>query len=359
MLDADLIIPITGRRLALPEGPIFHLQRAEEAGYEIGAFRGWAGYKDLGSDATTDGLVLFQHVLSFGGTDKGGRTGVHCHLAHVHIVIPTSGRGVFSYDGVVTEAVPGAVIVQHGGTVHDQFEYSYSGLPEAENRKTPVSVDPTPVGAPMQSFGFLEFFVPRTIADVEIVPPAAVTEKDQRTAWSHPYHAAGARYFLQDADESSAAYRPVAGQPELEARDAQTWAATGGLVATWIVRAAIGAPTTGAQVSIGIPGETGGLEVLHMVGGSARFLKTGGGEIILNAGDSLTMSQGLASGPFEPSADMRLLVFFVAAKAQLLKERTPEEIEQVEALGPRIITRREVRPEGDARPINFLRDGVG
>ena len=33
-----------------------------------------------------------------------------------------------------------------------------------------------------------------------------------------------------------AAYRPVAGRPDLEARDAQTWDASGRYVATWIVR---------------------------------------------------------------------------------------------------------------------------
>ena len=36
---------------------------------------------------------------------------------------------------------------------------------------------------------FLELFVPATMAHVEIVPPAAVTEADQSTAWRHPYHA--------------------------------------------------------------------------------------------------------------------------------------------------------------------------
>src|SRR5580658_7695411 len=195
----DAIVPITGRRLTLPPGPIFALQRAADADYELGAFRAWAGYKDLGCDAATDGLVLLQHVISFGPTEQSGRTGIHCHLAHVHIVIPTSGRGVFSYDGVVTEAAPGQVIVQHGGTVHDQFSYSYVAAPSEETKRTPLSLEPTPPGDAPQSFGFLELFVPRTIADVEIVPPAEVTPDDQATAWDHPYHAAGASYAMQGA----------------------------------------------------------------------------------------------------------------------------------------------------------------
>jgi quercetin dioxygenase-like cupin family protein len=353
---SDPIVPITGRLLALPAGQIFALQRSEAAEHELGAFRAWAGYKDLGSDAATDGLVLFQHVLSFGPTSAGGRTGVHCHLAHVHIVIPTSGRGVFSYDGVVTEAVPGGVIVQHGGTVHDQFDYSYVAASEAENRATPQSVDPLPPGAPERSFGFLEFFVPRTIADVEIVPPAAVSVEDQRTAWAHPYHAAGAHYALQPPEAPGAAYRPVTDRPDLEARDADTWGPTGGLVATWILRPASDEARKGEPLSPEIAGEADGLEVLYMMSGSARFRGADDEAFVLNAGDTLTASQGLVLGPFDPAPGMRLIKFFVAARAQQLRERTPAEIEHLEALGPAIITAREVRPEGDVRPINVLVD---
>lgn len=353
---ADETAPITGRRLTLPQGRIFCLQRSGEADHVIGAFRQWAGYKDLGSDAATDGLVLFQHVLSFGPTETGGRTGIHCHLAHVHIVIPTSGLGVFSYDGVVTEAAPGSVIVQHGGTIHDQFSYSYKAASGFENRRTPQSVDPPRAGEEMSSFGFLEFFVPRTIADVEVVAPEAVSEADQATAWNHPYHAADGRYFIQPADAPGGAYRPVAGRGDLEARDAQTWSPSGNLVATWIIRAAQTAPSPAPPISLGVPGETGGLDVFYMLAGSARFSRTGGEAFALSAGDCLTASHGLVDDPMAPSPDMRLIRFFVAARAQLLRERTPAEIEHVEALGPRIITARAVRRDGDTQPVNFMHD---
>ena len=103
--DIHEVVPITGRQLTLPQGPVFAVNRAADADYELGAFRAWAGYRDLGSDAATNGLALFQHVISFGPSEQSGRTDIHCHLAHVHIAVPTSGRGVFSYDGVVTEAV--------------------------------------------------------------------------------------------------------------------------------------------------------------------------------------------------------------------------------------------------------------
>jgi hypothetical protein len=39
-----------------------------------------------------------------------------------------------------------------------------------------------------------------------------------------------------------------------------------------------------------------------------------------------------------------------------LRERTPAEIARLIALGPRIVTRRQVRPAGDRRPVNFLAD---
>ncbi len=356
LADADEIVPITGRRLTLPAGPIFHLQRADQAGYEIGAFRRWAGYKNLGSDEATLGLAHFQHVLSFAASGDTGRTGVHGHFAHVHIVIPTSGRGIFSYDGVETEAVPGLVITQHGGTIHDQFQYSYAATSHDDNCRTPQSLEPTPAGAEMRSFGFLELFVPQTLADVEIIAPEAVTLEDQHTAWEHPYHTAGARFDLQPADSPGAAYRPVAGRDDLEARDAGTWEPTGGLVATWIIRPASTPATTDSPVSLGLPGEAGCVDILYMVSGSARFQREGGDDVLMSAGDTLTCTPGLVGEPFGPTPDMRLLRFSIAAKATQLRERTADEIKRLEALGPRIITRRDVRPAGDARPVNCLRD---
>ena len=348
---AQATVPITGRRLTTPAGPIFNLRRAGESDYELGEFRAWAGYKDLGSDAATAGLAHFQHVVSFAGTEAAGRTGIHAHFAHAHIVIPTSGRGVFSYDGVVTEAVPGVFIAQHGGTIHDQFAYSFA---VGSRAGTPLSVEPV-ADAAAQSFGFLELFVPRFFANVEIVSPKAVSEVDQRTAWDHPYHAAGAGFSMQEAGAPGAAYGPVAALERLEARDAGTWGPTGGLVATWFVRPAVGAAAP--EVGIEAPNETGGIDILFMSKGSASFARAEGETVHLSAGDTLTCSQGLVCNAFDCSPDMRLVKFFIAAKAQHLQERTPEEIARLEAFGPDIITRREVRPEGDTRPVNFLRDG--
>jgi hypothetical protein len=289
-------------------------------------------------------------VVSFSGTEAAGRTGIHAHFAHAHIVIPTSGRGVFSYDGLVTEAVPGVIIAQHGGTIHDQFSYSYA----ADGAPPPLSVDPMPQ-ATAQSFGFLELFVPKSFANVEIIPPEAVSEADQNTAWDHPYHAAGADFFVQDAGDGDAAYRPVANRQDLQARDAGTGRPSGGLVATWIVRSAT-AGAAGPEVSIETPGETGGIDILFMANGSATFPRDGGEPVRLEAGDTLTCNQGLVGDPIDVSPDMRLVKFFIAARAQQLRERTAEEIARLEALGSDIITRREVRLKGDTRGVNFLRD---
>jgi hypothetical protein len=295
-------------------------------------------------------------VLSFGPSEDSGRTGIHCHLAHVHIVIPSSGRGAFSYDGVVTEALPGSVIVQHGGTVHDQFSYSYAAASAEENCKTPLTVDPAAPGAPPQSFSFLEFFVPRTVADVEFVTPAEVTAQDQATAWDHSYHAAGAGYALQGPDDPGAAWRPVEDLADFQLRDAETWFPTNRLVATQILRAAAEGPAAGAPVSLAIPGEAGGIEVFLVVQGAVDLHAPDGSALTLETGDCLTCTAGLAGAPQAPSADLRLLRFYVSARAEALHERAPDEIERLEALGPALVRRREVRPEGDARPINFLSD---
>lgn len=351
--------PMTGRLLTLPTGPFFHLQRAEKSTYRIGEFRAWAGYKNLGTDVATHDLAHFQHVLSFAATEQAGRTGVHAHLAHAHIVIPTSGQGTFSYDGVITVAVLGMVIVQHGGTVHDQFNYSYAAASDEENRRTPLAVEGPAAGTPLRSFGFLELFVPRAFANVEIVPPGAVTPTDQATAWDHPYHAPG-HFALQREEAPDAAYRPVAGHDDLEARDAGTWDASDRLVATWILRPVATGSTSAAltPMTLGIVGESGGIEIFYMVSGSGRFRPAGGAEVWLHAGDTSTHSQGELEGPFEVSPDFRLLRFFIAARAQLLRERTPAEIARIEALGPAIIRGREIRPPNDTRPVNALRDAA-
>ncbi len=347
------VVPITGRQLTVPEGPVFALQRAADADYELGAFRAWAGYRDLGSDAATSGLALFQHVISFGPSEASGRTGIHCHLAHVHIVIPTSGRGAFSYDGVVTEAVPGDVIVQHGGTVHDQFAYSYAPAPPEQNKKTPISLEPVPADAPPRSFGFLELFVPSLIANVELVPPAEVTAADQATAWDHPYHAPGGSYFLQTAGAPTAAYHPVAGHPGLEARDCHTWEPTGELVATWIVRAGAG---TGREVSLDLPGEVTGLTLAFVASGSATVQGDDGVAIVVGPGDAFTGFGTEIRLAAESAPNLRLVLFKISKRAEALRERTPDEIKRLEALGPAIVTRRVVRPAHDDRPVNFLTD---
>jgi hypothetical protein len=247
------------------------------------------------------------------------------------------------------------VIVQHGGTLHDQFDYSYVPASGAETRRTQQTIDPVPPGAPPRSFSFLELFVPKLFANVEVVPPDAVTEADQAAAWDHPYHAKGGRFSMQAHDDPAAAWRPVAGREDLEARDAATWGPSGGLVATWFVRPA--APLTkGRPVVLGVAGERGGIDIRYMVQGSAKFARPDGEEFVLAAGDALTCSQGLAGDAFASSPDMRMVRFFIAARAQALRERTPEEIAAVEALGARIVTRREVRPGGDARPVNFLHE---
>ena len=87
------------------------------------------------------------------------------------------------------------------------------------------------------------------------------------------------------------------------------------LVATWIIRPASGAVSKGRPVSLEVPGEKDGINILYMVAGSARFLRKDGEEVTLRAGDALTHDQGALGDPFGCSPDMSLLRFFIAARA--------------------------------------------
>ncbi len=116
------------------------------------------------------------------------------------------------------------------------------------------------------------------MAHVEIVPPKAVTDTDQRTAWRIPTMPRAPRFAIQRADDLDAAYRRGLRPAPAEARDGRTWRASGGLVATWFVRpvSSGSASALAPPLALEIPGETGGLELLFMVGGSPRSCATMG-----------------------------------------------------------------------------------
>ncbi len=166
--------------------------------------------------------------------------------------------------------------------------------------------------------------MPRTIANVEIVPPADVTDDDQATGLgSIRTTAAGASYAMQAADAPTASYHPLASSPGLEARDCRTWEPSAELVATWIVRPATGA-VQGHDVRLSIPGETGGLSILFMASGAATFEREGGEPVTLHAGDCLTCSAGLVRRP-DPAVARTCgcWCFTSSARAEALQERPP------------------------------------
>ena len=140
----------------------------------------------------------------------------------------------------------------------------------------------------------------------------------------------------------------------MEARDCHTWEPTGELVATWIVRPAAGA--TGREVSLDLPGEVAGLTLAFVATGSATLEAGDGESIVIGPGDAFTGFGTEIRLAGEPSPDLRLVLFKISKRAEALRERTPDEITRLEALGPAIVTRHVVRPAHDDRPVNFLTD---
>jgi len=338
---------------------VFCLQRAGDATHVIGAFRPWAGYLDYGVAAATGRIAHYQHVLSFDSTANAGATGIHAHLAHAHIVIPVSGRALFSYDGVITEAAPGCVIVQHGGTVHDQFDYSYASASKENNAKTPLSLEPV-ADPKCQSFAFLELFVPQVFANVEMIPPKETTAEDRLMAWDHKYHAKDARFAFQKASDADAAYHPVLGCTDIEARTTNIWEASGKMTALWFIRpiaAKAQQPMTAVPhipVEIASKDEAG-FDILHMVTGSADFVRANGEILTLKAGDVVTYNHALIGPrPINYSVDMRLIKIHISGRARQLKQQTQQEIARLQGLGAHIVTKKIMRKKNDKRPVNFL-----
>jgi hypothetical protein len=109
-------------------------------------------------------------------------------------------------------------------------------------------------------------------------------------------------------------------------------------------------------VSLAVDGERGGLDLLFMVAGTASFEREDGERFAMSAGDCLIASAGV-TGPLTFSPDLSLVRFFISPRAESLRERTPAEIARLVALGPRIVTGREVRKVGDKRAVNFLHEG--
>ena len=345
-------IPSTGKILTLPQDEICTVSRKAERKVEIGALRPWAAY-DVVSQV---GPILFQVVYAVspqapaGSTERN--TGLHIHDAVAHSVYALSGESTFTCDGVVVPYVAGGIINQLPGTVHEQRNATGSELSLDGSLHTPQAFSAALQGKLKQGpFVFGELFV-REPAHVDLIAPQNVQEPDSRTAWKHDYFAKGS-FRAQNAGDADAAHQPVAGHPGLEVRSAHMRAASGGIYESWVLRPASAESSGKAEVSI--PENERGLYINYVVKGSAQFLHKDGTLMSLQTGDCLTTSQGVAGLPQNLSADAEILRIFVsAAELETRRDRTPAERKALETLGAQIVLGKEVRPQGDARPVNYL-----
>ena len=301
-----------------------------------------------------------------------GPTDFHLHLppGGFQLVLVTSGVFTFDYDGNVFYVGPGAVMLQ-SAIVHRQLFYTWSGMPTADNLKTPQSIVPDALTMGY-SGKFIEAFVtdPTTFPNPTIVGNGEINEYETaRTAWSHPLHdrPAGAGFWVQDPLTLDALYKPLTeaspGVPIKSAstvylRDLGIKAPSGHLVTGHIIATDPRGQSLLPKSASGMAAidEFGEAEVAmyRVIRGSAEFRDLEGKTTELVAGDVITAGKDSADlvGIGENTQILRLGLM---SGMENLRRWTPTQRDAVDGMAAAIITQREVRPlRMDGKQVGYL-----
>jgi hypothetical protein len=301
-----------------------------------------------------------------------GPTDFHLHLppGGFQLVVVTSGMFTFDYDGRLYDVRPGAVILQ-SAIVHRQLFYSWSGLSTEENLKTPQTVVPDPISMGY-SGKFLEAFItdPFTFPNPTIVGSDCVNEAETpRLAWSHPLHnrPSDAGFWLQDPLTLDALYKPLAvGSPDgliksitpVYVRDLGIEVPSGHLVTGHIIatdpRGQSLLPKSASATANAAYLAKGEVVIYRVIRGTAEF-KDGAGKIFeLATGDVVTASKNAINltGVGENTQILRLGLL---KGMENLRKWTPTQRDEIDGLGDRIITRKDIRPQRtEGKPVGYL-----
>jgi len=298
-----------------------------------------------------------------------GPTDFHLHLppGGFQLVLVTSGVFTFDYDGRLFYVGPGAAMLQ-SAIVHRQLFYTWSGLPTAENLKTRQSCVPDAL-----TMGYSGKFIEAFITDPTTFPNPTIAGGDEivesetsRTACSHPLHDRpdGAGFWYQDPLSLAALYKALPAGSGIKSaatkyiRDLELDAPSGQLVSGHII--ATDPPgqsllpkctTASGDMAAFASGE---VAMYRVIRGSAEFRDFEGKSYELATGDVITAGKdsleliGIAE-------DTQILRLGLKAGIEKLRKWTPAQRDDVDALGGKIITQRELRPlRTEGKPVGYL-----
>jgi hypothetical protein len=359
---AGLIHP-NGDPIRLNKQKFSMIDRQKDAQYQA-TYRPQALYSraDNGFSANNEAFLLHEVATNLpiyrGDT---GPTDFHLHLppGGFQLVLVTSGVFTFDYDGSIFYVGPGAVMLQ-SAIVHRQLFYTWSGLPTADNLKTPQSIVPDALTMGY-SGKFLEAFVtdPTTFPNPSIVGAGQINEYETaRTAWSHPLHdrPAGAGFWLQDPLSLDALYKPLAeacpGTPiksdcVVYLRDLGITGPSGDLVTGHIIATDPHGQSVLPKSASGVADMTdfGKAEVTmyRVIRGSAEFRDHEGKTQELVTGDVITAGKD-SIDLVSVGENTQILRLGLMSGMENLRRWTPTQRDAVDGLAGEIITQRQIRP---------------
>ena len=359
---AGLIHP-DGDPIRLNKQKFVAIDRQRDAQYQA-TYRPQALYNraDNGFHANNEALLLHEVATNLPiYREDTGPTDFHLHLppGGFQLVLVTSGVFTFDYDGNIFYVGPGAVMLQ-SAIVHRQLFYTWSGMPTADNLKTPQSLVPDALTMGY-SGKFIEAFVtdPTTFPNPTIVGAGQINEYETaRTAWSHPLHdrPAGAGSWLQDPLALDALYKPLAeaspGVPIrsdsiVYLRDLGITGPSGHLVTGHIIATDPGGQSLLPKSASGSGDikDFGKAEVTmyRVIRGAAEFRDLDGKLLELGTGDVITAGKD-SLDLVRVSENTQILRLGLMGGMENLRRWTPTQRDAVDALAGKIITQREVRP---------------
>lgn len=297
-----------------------------------------------------------------------GPTDFHLHLppGGFQFVLVTSGMFTFDYDGRVHHVGPGAVIMQ-SAIVHRQYFYTWSGLSEEANLKTPQTAAPDPISIGY-SGKFLEAFItdPTTFPNPTIVASKDINEAETpRLAFSHALHdrPADAGFWVQDPLALDALYKTLAAEVVKSAapvyvRDLGIEAPSGHLATGHIVatdpRGQSLLPKSATMAADAADFAKGEIVIYRVIRGAAEFKDRAGKILELATGDTVTAGKDAIS-LVAMADDTQILRLGLLKGVENLRKWTPAQRDEIDGLGGQIITRKEFRPQrAEGKPVGYL-----